>query len=50
MKVTKFRDILLMIIITILIIIMSQNAAQYGHIAEINDFVGELTITPETCP
>jgi len=50
MKVTSFRDMLLMIIITILIVLMVQNTAQYTQIAEINDFVEQLTIIPETCP
>jgi len=50
MKITRFRDMLLMVIIAILIIIMTQNSAQYGQIAEINDFVEQLTVTPEICP
>lgn len=49
MRVTKFRDMLLMIIITILIVLMVQNTAQYTQIAEINEFVEQLVVTPEGC-
>lgn len=47
--VIRFRDFLLMIVITLLILIMGQNFAQYNQIAEINEFVEQLIVTPEQC-